>query len=175
MRVYTHTEPERRILAWSGVIAALVLYGGSFVEEYEQTGAVTAWWPVAIFWTIVITAAGRVLMTPRQWVDIDEHSRRVTVYRDGSRDNQVLSTGATDKAKSEREGVPSDKRELAELKGTMAELDAEIERLKKALYDAEAETLQRRQKRSRPDKLRGTSIRKETPLGTMYVHIAEDG
>ena len=90
MRVYTHTEPGRRILAWSGVIAALVLYGGSFVEEYQQTGAVTAWWPVAIFWTIVVTAAGRVLMTPRHWADIDEHSRRVTVYRDGALSGEIL-------------------------------------------------------------------------------------
>ncbi len=58
--------------------------------------------------------------------------------------------------------------------GTLAERDAEIERLKKALYEAEAENLQRRAKRSRPDKLRGTTIRKETPLGTMFVNITED-
>jgi ribonucleoside-diphosphate reductase alpha chain len=102
----------------------------------------------------------------------------VTVYRDGSRDNQVLSTGATDKAKEAREGAAprreEDRLELADLRGHMAERDAEIERLKKQLYEVEAENLQRRQKRSRPDKLRSTAIRKDTPLGTMYVHISED-
>jgi ribonucleoside-diphosphate reductase alpha chain len=105
----------------------------------------------------------------------------VTVYRDGSRDNQVLSTGATEKAKSEREkggataAAPAgEKREIAELRGTLAERDAEIERLKKALFEAEAENLQRRAKRSRPDKLRGTTARYETPLGTMFANITED-
>lgn len=102
----------------------------------------------------------------------------VTVYRDGSRDNQVLSTGATDKAKAEREGgareSAADKRQIGELQGTIAELNAEIERLKKTLFEVESENLQRRMKRSRPDRLKSTSIRKETPLGTMYVHITED-
>jgi ribonucleoside-diphosphate reductase alpha chain len=99
----------------------------------------------------------------------------VTVYRDGSRDNQVLSTGATEHAASVRDGAATDsKRELGELHGTLAEANAEIERLKRALYDSEAENLQRRAKRSRPDKLRSTSIRKETPLGVMFVHITED-
>ena len=41
-------------------------------------------------------------------------------------------------------------------------------------FDAEAENLNRRQKRSRPDKLRGTTIRRETPLGVMFVNVTED-
>ena len=100
----------------------------------------------------------------------------VTVYRDGSRDGQVLSTGATETAKAERDGTTagSEKRAVGELQGTIAELEAEIGRVRKSLFDSESENLQRRAKRSRPDKLRSTSIRKETPLGTMYVHISED-
>jgi ribonucleoside-diphosphate reductase alpha chain len=63
---------------------------------------------------------------------------------------------------------------MGDLKGTIAELEAEMERLRKQLFDVEAENLQRRKKRARPDTLRGTSLRKETPLGTMFVHITED-
>ena len=112
----------------------------------------------------------------------------VTVYRDGSRDGQVLSTGATEKAKAEREkgvapaaaGEPAKagdatlKREVGELQGTIAELTAELERTRRSLFDSEAENLQRRAKRARPDTLRSTSMRKDTPLGTMFVHISED-
>jgi ribonucleoside-diphosphate reductase alpha chain len=98
----------------------------------------------------------------------------VTVYRDGSRDNQVLSTGATEQAKQTRDQASSDKRRIGELEGTTAELHHEIERLRKQLFEAEAENLQRRAKRARPDKLRGTTIRKETPLGTMFLNITED-
>jgi ribonucleoside-diphosphate reductase alpha chain len=107
-------------------------------------------------------------------------AKGVTVYRDGSRDNQVLSTGATDKAKAERDGSASaattlsEKRAAGELHGTIAELEAENERLKKALFDVESENLQRRAKRARPDKLRGITERIETPLGTMFVNITED-
>jgi ribonucleoside-diphosphate reductase alpha chain len=42
------------------------------------------------------------------------------------------------------------------------------------VHELEAENLQRRQKRSRPELLRGATRRLETPLGTLYVTITED-
>ena len=113
----------------------------------------------------------------------------VTVYRDGSRDNQVLSTGKTADAAAARSGQ-AENRELnraegaaenrgqrervAELQGTIAELTAELETTKMRLIDAETENTQRRTKRARNDKLKGTTYKKETPLGVMFVTINED-
>jgi ribonucleoside-diphosphate reductase alpha chain len=95
----------------------------------------------------------------------------VTVYRDGAREMQVLSTGATPKRVQEPAAGHD---ALAEALGRIAELDAELARTRDRLHDAEAENLQRRAKRSRPDLLKGATRRIETPLGTMYVNITED-
>src|SRR5256885_4477749 len=98
----------------------------------------------------------------------------VTVYRDGARENQVLSTGATAKKAQESAVTGVGKDALTEARSRMADLETELHLTRDRLHDVEAENLQRRAKRSRPDLLKGSTRRVESPLGTVYVTITED-
>lgn len=102
----------------------------------------------------------------------------ITVYRDGSRDGQVLSTGAT-KTPAQQAAETA---ELAEVRAKLAEtlernakVEREMARLREALSTAEHQAATvRRQKRRRPDVLRGTTRKMTSPLGDVFVTINED-
>ncbi|MEX2572357.1 MAG: vitamin B12-dependent ribonucleotide reductase [Gemmatimonadota bacterium] len=95
----------------------------------------------------------------------------VTVYRDGSRDNQVLSTGAT-KTPAQQADAAGKVRELEE---KLASLEVELQHEREKLAAAEVQAKHvRRQKQARPQLLRGTTRKMNSPLGDVYVTINED-
>jgi ribonucleoside-diphosphate reductase alpha chain len=109
----------------------------------------------------------------------------VTVYRDGCRPMQVLSTGKTgksDQKASDAEGVdPALAEARAQLEQALADSREEAHRLRVELEalrreHAEQDEVARaaRHKRHRPDMLRGRTIKMNSPLGDLYVTINED-
>ena len=111
----------------------------------------------------------------------------VTVYRDGSRDDAgAVAPGSTREARSQaaRAGRHGDakadrptraQREMGELRARIAELEAELERTKKpAARGRGRERCSAAPSARAPTLLRGTTLREETPLGTMFVNITED-
>jgi ribonucleoside-diphosphate reductase alpha chain len=121
----------------------------------------------------------------------------VTVYRDGSRENQVLSTGKTAEAVVQSvstegsvsevgrkgEDVAGDAgvafeaeltRENGELREELEKLTKENERLKRELSAKQGELMGKPFVRERPDTLRGITRKMMSPLGTLYVTINED-
>jgi ribonucleoside-diphosphate reductase alpha chain len=97
----------------------------------------------------------------------------VTVYRDGSREGQVLSTGAT---KTPAQAA-AESAQVEALRGRAAALEAELKQAKAAVAAAqhEAHAVQgRRHKRSRPGVLKGTTRKMNSPLGDVFVTINED-
>lgn len=100
----------------------------------------------------------------------------ITVYRDGSRDGQVLSTGAT-KTPAQQQADDQAAAELVKTRDKLAKAETEARSLREALARAESQAQQasaRRQKRKRPDVLRGTTRKMSSPLGDVFVTINED-
>jgi ribonucleoside-diphosphate reductase alpha chain len=113
----------------------------------------------------------------------------VTVYRDGSRDAQVLSTGSTARKVQEDagEGTPTevtlelepiaDKElaaELAQALERIVELEAEGQQHQAKISELEGGMVKQPLVRGRPAMLRGVTRQISSPLGTMYVTINED-
>jgi len=105
----------------------------------------------------------------------------VTVYRDGSRPMQVLSTGKTGKTEepAAEGGVDGEadealQAELADAREENHTLRGEIEKLRRDLQEADMTAAAARRKRQRPQSLRGWTIKMNSPLGDLYVTINED-
>jgi len=101
----------------------------------------------------------------------------VTVYRDGCRPNQVLSTGRTGKS----EVSADEQAERAELEQLLADAREEAHGLRVRVAEMERRSLTRdqtaaasRHKRQRPSMLRGRTVKMNSPLGDLYVTINED-
>jgi ribonucleoside-diphosphate reductase alpha chain len=101
----------------------------------------------------------------------------VTVYRDGSRLMQVLSTGKTGQGE-EPSGSGS---QVHELEQYLADSREEVHRLRVELHDLQASLRVRdetagagRNKRQRPAVLRGRTVKMNSPLGDLYVTVNED-
>jgi ribonucleoside-diphosphate reductase alpha chain len=111
----------------------------------------------------------------------DLNCKGVTVYRDASRPQQVLSTGKTAKevsgasAGSSTPAVVSGlEAQLADARERLHRYEHRIEELRAQLEDAEARLQTRRHKRTRPAALKGATRRMPSPLGDLYVTVNED-
>jgi ribonucleoside-diphosphate reductase alpha chain len=106
----------------------------------------------------------------------------VTVYRDGSRDAQVLSAGKTARqvvAAAGGEGLEvvgesELAQELVAALGRISDLEARLEGRREQIAALEGGMMKQPVVRSRPSVLRGVTRKIDSPLGDMYVTINED-
>jgi ribonucleoside-diphosphate reductase alpha chain len=104
-------------------------------------------------------------------------AKGVTVYRDGARPEQVLSTGKTGNGSNPEEASPEQielEHELADAREEIHRLHGEVEHLKSELEERDRTSAAARQKRQRPAMLRGRTMKMNSPLGDIYVTINED-
>ncbi len=105
----------------------------------------------------------------------------VTVYRDGSRPMQVLSTGKTGKGEEGAAAVAEAEAARAQVEQLLADarednhqLRGEIAELKARLGEYDSTAKASRHKRQRPELLKGRTVKMNSPLGDLYVTINED-
>jgi ribonucleoside-diphosphate reductase alpha chain len=112
----------------------------------------------------------------------------VTVYRDGCRPMQVLSTGKTGKKEASGDAGPGAEALAEAVTAASAELEqaladareeahrvrVEMEALKRQYAEKDEVARAARHKRHRPEILRGRTIKMNSPLGDLYVTINED-
>ncbi len=110
-------------------------------------------------------------------------TKGVTVYRDGSRPMQVLSTGKTQGAQGANQGVIDAataaatvalEHDLADAREELHVLRGQLEEYRRGAEDTDETARASRHKRQRPAMLRGRTMKMISPLGDLYVTINED-
>ena len=99
----------------------------------------------------------------------------VTVYRDGSRSGQVLSTGKTAENREVGSGdIAALEQQLADARESLHVLRMELDQVYRDRDDDDQTAAAARHKRQRPAMLRGRTLKLNSPLGDLYVTINED-